>query len=112
MEMNKYLLAALYVVAGCVVTMPSGGRNESVPVGRDSYRLLISSTQKIITVALEKKSVDELAFDVFGAQSLTTISDLIADRFSCSWVALPGFKSPDVAANPIRAPGKALQFKV
>ena len=102
--MNKYLLAALYVVAGCVVTIPSGGRNESVPVGRDSYRLLISSTQKIITVALEKKSVDELA--------LTTISDLIADRFSCSWVALPGFKSPDVAANPIRAPGKALQFKV
>lgn len=105
--MNKYLLAALYVVAGCVVTIPSGGRNESVPVGRDSYRLLISSTQKIITVALEKKSVDELAFDMFGNSGLTVIADLIADHFSYLLVALPGFGSPDVTANPIRAPGKA-----
>ena len=105
--MNKYLLAALYVMAGCVVTMPSGTRGETVPVGTNSYRLLISSAQKIITVVVEKKSVEELTFDMFASQNLTATSNLVTDHFSYSLIELSGFNLPEVTANLIRAPGKS-----
>lgn len=52
--MNKYLIAALYVVAGCVATLPINVRGGNVSVRTDCYRLLVSSTEKIITVSTEK----------------------------------------------------------
>ena len=49
--MNKYLIAALYVVAGCVATLPINVRGGNVSVRTDCYRLLVSSTEKVITVS-------------------------------------------------------------
>ena len=69
MEMNKYLIAALYVVAGCVATLPIGVRGGNVPVSNDSYRLLISSTEKVITVCTDKRVVDDLDYGIFDRQS-------------------------------------------
>ena len=73
MEMNKYLIAALYVVAGCVATLPINVRGGNVSVRTDCYRLLVSSTEKVITVTGEKdrlvytssegKNVDEIRFN-------------------------------------------------
>ena len=54
--MNKYLIAALYVVAGCVATLPINVRGGNVSVKTDCYRLLVSSTEKVVTVSTEKRS--------------------------------------------------------
>lgn len=106
MEMNKYLIAALYVVAGCVVTLPIGVRGGNVPVSNDSYRLLISSTEKIITVCTDKRTVDDLDYGIFNRQSYIASIDSAKVYYTYSPLVLPGWKVPEVAANPIRAPGK------
>lgn len=109
--MNKYLLAALYVVAGCVATIPIGIRGGSVPVGTDSYRLLVSSTEKVITISTEKKSVDDLAYGLFTSPYFEISVDVIEVCFSSALVERPGWKVPEVTANPIRAPGEIYDFK-
>lgn len=43
--MNKYLLTALYVMAGCAVAVPSG-RCGGIPVGADVCRLLTAVGQE------------------------------------------------------------------
>ena len=57
--MNKYLIAALYVVAGCVATLPINVRGGNVSVRTDCYRLLVSSTEKVITISTEKRSTED-----------------------------------------------------
>ena len=94
MEMNKYLIAALYVVAGCVATLPINVRGGNVSVRTDCYRLLVSSTEKVITISTEKRSTED--FDYGDVKVYTTYSSVV----------LPGWKVPEIAANPIRAPGK------
>ena len=93
--MNKYLIAALYVVAGCVATLPINVRGGNVSVRTDCYRLLVSSTEKVITVSTEKRSTEDFDYGDF-VKVYTTYSSVV----------LPGWKVPEIAANPIRAPGK------
>ena len=101
MEMNKYLIAALYVVAGCVATLPINVRGGNVSVRTDCYRLLVSSTEKVITVATEKRSTGD-----FYKQNHAETVDAVKVYTTYSSVVLPGWKVPEIAANPIRAPGK------
>lgn len=105
MEMNKYLIAALYVVAGCVATIPVGIRGGNVPASCDSYRLLVSSTEKIITVCTDKRTVDDLDYGLFSSQNYMSLSDNVNVYQASSPVVIPGWKVPEVSANPIRAPG-------
>ena len=107
MEMNKYLIAALYVFAGCVATLPIGVRAGNVPVANDSYRLLISSpTEKIITVCTDKRTADDLDYGVFSHQNYLASIDSVKVYYTSSPLVLPGWKVPEVTANPIRAPGR------
>ena len=85
MEMNKYLIAALYVFAGCVATLPIGVRAGNVPVANDSYRLLISSpTEKIITVCTDKRTADDLDYGVFSHQNYLASIDSVKVYYSAS----------------------------
>ena len=107
MEMNKYLIAALYVFAGCVATLPIGVRAGNVPVANDSYRLLISSpTEKIITVCTDKRTADDLDYGVFSHQNYLASIDSVKVYYTYSPLVLPGWKVLEVTANPIRAPGR------
>ncbi len=107
MEMNKYLIAALYVFAGCVATLPIGVRAGNVPVANDSYRLLISSpSEKIITVCTDKRTADDLDYGVFNHQNYLASIDSVKVYYTYSPLVLPGWKVPEVTANPIRAPGR------
>ena len=107
MEMNKYLIAALYVFAGCVATLPIGVRAGNVPVANDSYRLLISSpTEKIITVCTDKRTADDLDYGVFSHQNYLASIDSVKVYYTYSPLVLPGWKVPEVTANPLRAPGR------
>ena len=96
--MNKYLIAALYVVAGCVATLPINVRGGNVSVRTDCYRLLVSST--------EKRSVEDFHYGDFYKQSHVETVDAVKVYTTYSSVVLPGWKVPEIAANPIRAPGK------
>ena len=106
MEMNKYLIAALYVVAGCVATLPINVRGGNVSVGTDCYRLLVSSTEKVITVSAEKRATDDFNYGDFYNPNRVETVDAVIVYYTYSSVILPGWKVPEIAANPIRAPGK------
>ena len=106
MEMNKYLIAALYVVAGCVATLPINVRGGNVSVKTDCYRLLVSSTEKVVTVSTEKRSSEDFDYGDFYNQNHAKNEDTVKVYTTYSSVVLPGWKVPEIAANPIRAPGK------
>ena len=98
MEMNKYLIAALYVVAGCVATLPINVRGGNVSVRTDCYRLLVSSTEKVVT--------EDFDYGDFYKQNHAETVDAVKVYTTYSSVVLPGWKVPEIAANPIRAPGE------
>ena len=59
--MNRYLIAALYVMAGCAVTIPlkgSGGCGESLRGER--CRLIITNTVKVVSVYLEEEEEEQV----------------------------------------------------
>ncbi len=107
MEMNKYLIAALYVVAGCVATLPINVRGGNISVGTDCYRLLVSSpTEKVVTVSTDKKVSEDFDYWDFDKQNCIDGIDAVKIYYSYSSVVLQGWKIPELAANPIRAPGE------
>lgn len=110
MEMNRYLIAALYVVAGCVATLPVGARGGVMSVGTDSYRLLVSPTEKVISIAFEQKSVDEIVPGKGDTRGRGCVPVVERTGVFYRQVVLPGWKVPEVSANPIRAPGEVAVF--
>lgn len=104
MEMNKYLIAALYVMAGCVAAFPVGTRGSVMPAGADGYRLLMTPTEKVVTVACEQKSVEKI---VPGRSDKAPRRRPRTERITdiSREVVQPGWKVPEITANPIRAPG-------
>ena len=105
MEMNRYLIAALYVMAGCVAALPIGVRGSIVVGGADGYRLLISPTEKVVSVVSEQKSADEIIPGRSDKEYCKT--DIRVEKLAnTSYEAvLLGWKVPEISANPIRAPG-------
>lgn len=53
MEMNRYLIAALYVMAGCAVAVPSKAQTGSELLTGERCRLVITHTVKVVSVYLE-----------------------------------------------------------
>lgn len=53
-EMNRYLLAALYVMAGCAVTIPLKAQESIGILKADRCRLVITNTLKVVAVYLEE----------------------------------------------------------
>lgn len=58
MEMNRYLLAALYVMAGCAVTIPLKAQANGEPLRGERCRLVITNTVKVVSVYLEEEEQD------------------------------------------------------
>jgi len=58
MEMNRYLIAALYVMAGCAVTVPLKAQTGEVSLGGGRCGLMMANTAKIIAVCLEQEEKD------------------------------------------------------
>lgn len=94
MEMNKYLIAALYVVAGCVATLPINVRGGNVSVRTDCYRLLVSSTEKVITVSTEKRSTEDFDYGDFYNQSHAETVDARKSLYYLLVCRSTGLESP------------------
>lgn len=105
MEMNRYLIAALYVMAGCVVAVPLKVEGNSMPSERSAYRLLVNDTVKVISAYADVKAVDNV--NIFGLSSDNEYFPKIVvyNRFfSFSKIILSEIDSVFPASNPIRAP--------
>ncbi len=59
MEMNRYLIAALYVMAGCAVTIPLKTQANGEPLRGERCRLVITNTVKVISVYLDEETRDD-----------------------------------------------------
>ncbi len=55
MEMNRYLIAALYVMAGCAVTIPLKAQQNGELLRGERCRLVITDTVKAVSVCLEQE---------------------------------------------------------
>ena len=108
--MNKYLIAALYVVAGCVATLPINVRGGNVSVRTDCYRLLVSSTEKVITISTEKRSTEDFDYGDFYNQSHAETVDAVKVYTTYSSVVLPVGKSRKLQQIPSGLPGKWNDF--
>lgn len=105
MEMNRYLIAALYVMAGCVVAVPLKAQGNTEPLRGDRYRLIITSTVKVLSHYVENEENEHLTF------SLSPDFNWPAESFYCE-IAVPcpawttkKISTPYYTSNRIRAPG-------
>lgn len=57
--MNRYLLAALYVMAGCAVTIPLKAQGNGEAFRGERCRLVITHTIKVVAVHLEEERLDQ-----------------------------------------------------
>lgn len=85
MEMNRYLIAALYVMAGCVVAIPSKVQGSPEPVRGERCRLVITDTVKVVSAYLDTRAAELFTGDlpsVYGSIPKTSISgkDFSYDR--------------------------------
>ena len=53
--MNRYLIAALYVMAGCAVTIPLKAQGCGESLRGERCRLIITNTVKVVSVYLEEE---------------------------------------------------------
>lgn len=56
--MNRYLIAALYVMAGCAVTIPLKAQGSGESFRGDRCRLVITNTVKAISIYMEQSEED------------------------------------------------------
>ena len=75
MEVNRYLIAALYVMAGCAVTVPLKAQVEGASVER--CRVVITQTVRTIAISVEQAE-EKQKYDTSSAQNkpIATWGDL------------------------------------
>ncbi len=105
MEMNKYLIAALYVMAGCVVAVPLKVQGNSEPLRVERYRLILTSSVKIISSYVDDQEQEAVSWD--GISDYRCMSGMIVAENPFSFV-YPFNEKIGVAcytSHKIRAPG-------
>lgn len=104
MEMNRYLLAALYVMAGCVVGVPLKAQGTALTAERGGYRWVMSDTVKVIPISIDVKKSDHSSCDficeyqdfrevVTGSKKITSSKEILSEKNTDFQIS-----------NPIRAP--------
>lgn len=104
--MNRYLIAALYVMAGCAVAVPLKAQTGSEPLTGERCRLIITHTVKVVSVYLEEDCSQQascvLPPDFFHfSEIFSNASEDTFDRTECSKKS-----SLCLIAHRIRAPGR------
>ena len=56
--MNRYLIAALYVMAGCVVTVPLKVQGNPEPLRGERCRLIVTTTVKTVSEYVGDQEAD------------------------------------------------------
>lgn len=104
--MNKYLIAALYVMAGCVVAVPLKVQGSPEPLRGERCRLVITSTVKVVSEYVTDQDEEYMGWEL--SPEYFRLPDLIADRFcfSSEYRKKERITFPCYTSHKIRAPGK------
>ena len=62
--MNRYLIAALYVMAGCAVTIPLKAQGCGESLRGERCRLIITNTVKVVSVYLEEEEEEQVCLRI------------------------------------------------
>lgn len=104
--MNKYLIAALYVMAGCAVAVPLKGQGNPEPLNGERCRLIITNTVKIVSTYLNDERTDQTT-SVFSAEfSCFPEISVCAVNFFFDESECPKMGALCLASHRIRAPGE------
>ena len=58
--MNRYLIAALYVMAGCAVTIPLKAQGNGELLRGERCRLVITNTVKVVSVYMDESEPEQV----------------------------------------------------
>lgn len=103
--MNRYLIAALYVMAGCVVAVPLKVQDNPVSLKVSSRYPVITNTINAVTTCIEKKVVVNhppfyFVVDHYDFPELKVCNS----EFSFVRIVLSELRTHSLASNKIRAP--------
>ena len=103
--MNRYLIAALYVMAGCAVTIPLKAQGCGESLRGERCRLIITNTVKVVSVYLEEEEEEQvfcsgLPPDYFQIP----VVEALADDFTFDKTVRGNIGSLCRIAHKIRAP--------
>lgn len=106
--MNKYLIAALYVMAGCAVAIPSKVQGSPETLSKERCRLIITNSAKVVSIYLEEENTKQLSNVL--TPDFFHLSRLIVDVFDFSEEKSvdPGVGPLCLTSHRIRAPGEFL----
>lgn len=104
MEMNRYLIAALYVMAGCVVTIPLKVQGSPEPMRGERCRLVITDTVKVVSAYLDTKIAEQLAGDLPAAYYYAPNLNLSSADFSFDRTVHIKIGALCYSSHQIRAP--------
>lgn len=106
--MNRYLIAALYVMAGCAVAVPIKAQTGAEPLMGERCRLVITHTVKVVAVYLDEDRSQQMACvlppDFFHfAEVFSVVSNDTFNRTECPKIGILCLTS-----HRIRAPGRSI----
>lgn len=112
--MNRYLLTALYVVAGCVAVLPAGGRGGVLPAGTGEARVVVTTEVGETAMATGRETRSRTAGKAARGKMARGEEKRAATRMVPECKPGGGAKRattgrrwpcPGLSTNPIRAPG-------
>ncbi|CCZ08333.1 MULTISPECIES: hypothetical protein [Culturomica] len=105
MEMNRYLIAALYVMAGCVVTVPLKVQGNPEPLRGERCRLIVTTTVKTVSEYVGDQEAEQLVFDL--APEYFWSPDIAVHKtiFLSDYGKAEQIETPAYTSHKIRAPG-------
>lgn len=104
--MNRYLIAALYVMAGCVVTVPLKVQGNSEPLRGERCRLIITTAVKTVSEYTVDSGV------VQAMPGLVSEYNRLPELFFHETVFSAGYRDTECivatgcTSHKIRAPGR------
>lgn len=106
MEMNRYLIAALYVMAGCVVAVPLKVQGSPEPLRGERCRLVITATVKVVSQYVTDQEEESISWEV--SPEYFWLPDIAADHicFSSAYSIEEQIQFPSYTSHKIRAPGE------
>lgn len=82
MEMNRYLIAALYVMAGCVVAVPLKAQAGAESLKGERCRQVINTAVRIVSVCLEESTSEQSHDSVLAKKEYISDFEVFKKDFS------------------------------
>lgn len=106
MEMNKYLIAALYVMAGCVAAVPLKAQGNAEPLRGERCRLVLTATVKMAVGYAESEHAEAICLDAVAGYAGAPVPADSGRTFAADCNQADKRKCIYFTSHKIRAPGR------